>query len=54
VDPGIHGVVVYVCVASGHVGDGTALKVLEALTMILLTGVSRHKKNPDEMSSDHA
>jgi hypothetical protein len=41
-------------VASGHIGDGTALKVLEALTMTLLTGVSRHRKNPGEMFSDRA
>ena len=45
-DPGVHGsVVVYVYRASGHIRDGTATKVLETLTMTLLTGVSKHKGN---------
>ena len=45
-DPGVHGsVVVHVYRASGHIRDGTATKVLETLTMTLLTGVSKHKEN---------
>ena len=44
-DPGVHGsVVVHVYRASGHIRDGTAIKVLETL-MTLLTGVSKHKEN---------
>jgi len=54
-DPGVHGsVVVHVYRVSGHIGDGTATKVLEALTMTLLTGVPKHKENPVTTTSDLA
>ena len=49
-DPGVHGSVVVhvyrVSRVSGHICDGTAIKVLKVLTMTLLTGVSKHKDNP--------
>ena len=45
-DPRVHGsVVVHIFRASGHICDGTAPKMMETLTMTLLTGVSKHKEN---------